>query len=107
MTFVLSADKASNPRAVQCFERVCSIAWGDAPTWVACIGTVGALAAALFQIHREQMARRKLEEAARGQSRREQAESISAWIDQEEPGDLEPGRAVIAIGNQSQRPSIE
>lgn len=45
----------------------------DAPAWVAALGTVGTLVAALWQIRNERRARKKLEE-------QKQAAAISTWI---------------------------
>jgi hypothetical protein len=60
-------------------ERIC-MKFGDFPSWVAAVGTVGALVAALWQIRTERHARKRLEEEVRSQARRAQAVGISAWI---------------------------
>jgi hypothetical protein len=53
---------------------------GDVPTWAIAVGTVGTLAAALWQIGRERAARRHDEEQAVAAARRDQAQRISAWF---------------------------
>lgn len=57
-----------------CEDGVDKLQFGDLPTWVAAIGTVGALSAALFQINTERKARW-------AQERRSQAAHVSAWPD--------------------------
>lgn len=57
-----------------------TIEWGDAPTWVAAIGTVGTLGAALLQIETERRRRIQQEKADREEHRREQARLISGWV---------------------------
>jgi hypothetical protein len=57
-----------------------SIHFGDLPTWLASIGTVGALAAALYQIGSER--RRRIAQEAHDRLERHQAQArlVSAWI---------------------------
>jgi hypothetical protein len=52
---------------------------GDAAAWVAAIGTVGALAAAFWQIRTERRARKRREDEDRSLARRSQAVRVSAW----------------------------
>jgi hypothetical protein len=54
--------------------------WGDVPTWVAAIGTVGALSTALFQIRTERQYRLKAEAADRAERHQAQARLISAFV---------------------------
>jgi hypothetical protein len=54
--------------------------FGDLPTWVAAIGTVGALAAAFWQIRTERRARVWQDTQDRRNARRAQAVRISGWI---------------------------
>lgn len=69
------------------------IDWGDAPTWVAAIGTIGTLVAALFQIGSERLSRKKLEQ-------QKQATEISTWI-----GDTaSPQSTRVVIQNMSGAP---
>jgi hypothetical protein len=50
-----------------------TIQWGDVPTWVAALGTVGAVAVALVLAGRD--GRRRI-----AQERRRQAELVTAWV---------------------------
>lgn len=54
--------------------------WGDLPTWIASLGTVGALAAALWQIGNERRRRIAQESQARQEDRRSQARHVAAWF---------------------------
>src|SRR6266516_4260110 len=57
-----------------------NIHFGDFPTWVASIGTVGALVAALYQINSERNRRITQESRDRAERHRAQARLVSAWI---------------------------
>jgi hypothetical protein len=57
-----------------------NINFGDFPTWVASIGTVGALGAALYQINSERNRRIAQESRDRDERHRAQARLVSAWI---------------------------
>ena len=61
-----------------------AIEFGDAPTWVAAVGTAGTLAAAILQIGSERRRRIQQEAADREERRREQARLISCLIGPEE-----------------------
>lgn len=54
--------------------------WGDVPTWIASLGTVGALTAAVWQIGNERQRRITLESELRQEQRRSQARNIAAWL---------------------------
>ena len=69
------------------------IDWGDMPAWVAAVGTVGTLVAALLQIRSERLARKKLEE-------QKQATGISTWIG----GEASPQSTGVVIQNMSNAP---
>jgi hypothetical protein len=56
------------------------IQFGDFPTWLAAIGTVGALAAALYQIGSERNRRIAQETNDRLERHQAQARLISAWL---------------------------
>jgi hypothetical protein len=70
----------------RCFQRfeglgkVHDVQYGDLPTWVAAIGTAGALAVAFLQIRTERRARKAREAEERRHTRRRQAVRISSWI---------------------------
>lgn len=66
--------------------------WGDVPAWVAAIGTVGTLIAALGQIRMDKMVRRLRET-------RQHAEQVSVWIGTKRHPDTE-----ITIQNLSSAP---
>lgn len=61
-----------------------NISLGDVPTWVASVGTVGALIAALVQINTERNRRHANEERERYERHRSQAQLISAIMGPEE-----------------------
>jgi len=67
--------------------------WGDAPTWTAAIGTVGALFAALWQIGAERRRRAQREH-------RSQAERLSAWVSADQTGTDTP----VVVLNRSDEP---
>jgi hypothetical protein len=80
---------------------------GDLPTWLAGIGTVGALAAALWQIRTERKLRLQREAQEREDHRREQARLVSAVVGPEDPtpGPWDPdGRTAIELINGSLEP---
>lgn len=54
------------------------VQWGDAPSWFAAVGTIGAVLVALGLARRE--GRRHTQEV-----RRRQAELITAWVEQDDP----------------------
>jgi hypothetical protein len=54
--------------------------WGDVPTWVAAVGTVGAFIAAFIQIGTERRRRLAREEQDRLEARRTQARLVSAVL---------------------------
>jgi hypothetical protein len=54
--------------------------WGDVPTWVAAIGTVGAFVAAFIQIGTERRRRLAREQQDRLDARRAQARLVSAVL---------------------------
>jgi hypothetical protein len=69
-----------------------AIDFGDLPTWVAAVGTVGALGAGLWQIGNERQLRLKQEAKDRETNRREQARSVACWPGPQGvgPGPLRP-----------------
>ena len=72
--------------------------WGDVPTWLAAIGTVGALFAVLTQINGERRRRHKLEDKERLEHHRAQARLIAAVVGPSEgPPQREGGTARTAI----------
>jgi hypothetical protein len=95
--------------------------WGDVPTWVAAIGTVGAFIAAFIQIATERRARLAREQQDRIDARRAQARLISGVRGPVEHPDPEPdldkpgtvdkiaarlayGRTAVDLFNGSQEP---
>ncbi len=86
-----------------------SISWGDLPTWVAAVGTVGTLGAALLQIEVERRRRTKQELEDREERHRSQARLIAGWAG---PGDQTyedgwmggEGATPIYMVNSSQEP---
>jgi hypothetical protein len=69
-----------------------TIHYGDLPAWLASVGTVGALGAALWQIGTERKRRHEREERDRELARREQARRVSWWPGTEDgaPGPMDP-----------------
>lgn len=59
------------------------ISWGDVPTWVAAIGTVGTLASALWQIDSERSRRLAADKQLRAERHREQARLVAAYLGDE------------------------
>src|SRR4051794_27038336 len=94
---------------------------GDVPTWIAAVGTVGALVAALIQINTERQRRHLLEIREAHERHQAQARLISAFLGTEEtrgrpvpPGqeftdndDPSVGRTPIYIINGSDEPVYE
>jgi hypothetical protein len=81
------------------------INFGDVPTWVAAVGTVGTLGAALLQIGSERSRRLSQEAADREERRRDQARLIAGWVgpivqETEEAG----SRTWIILSNGSPEP---
>ena len=62
------------------------IGWGDVPAWAGAIGTVGALFAALRQIHHERTARQRSEAQTTAAAERWQAERVSSWFSEGQGG---------------------
>ncbi len=70
--------------------------WGDYPTWVAAIGTVAAVFAAIGLAARETWERRRERE-------RQQAELVTAWLESiggPTPDGLRPSKIVVTNGSQ-------
>lgn len=61
-----------------------SIQFGDIPTWLASLGTVGALVAALYQISNERQRRLTQESHDRQERHQAQARLVSAWVGKSE-----------------------
>jgi hypothetical protein len=83
------------------------LAPGDLATWVAAVGTVGTLGAALWQIGSERARRTEQETQARAERHREQARLVAGWVGRPErakPGAPEDGRTPIYIVNGSTEP---
>jgi hypothetical protein len=82
--------------------------WGDAPTWVAAVGTVGALGAALLQIRGERRHRLDAEHRRRMAEHLEQARLIAAYKGEEEHPEGRPsgseGRTALYLANNSPEP---
>jgi hypothetical protein len=83
--------------------------WGDVPTWVAGVGTVGTLAAALWQIGTERGRRLAADEQLRTERHLEQARLVAAYMGEQEPDHDEPasdtsGRTAFYIANNSPEP---
>ena len=83
--------------------------YGDLPTWLASIGTVGALGAALWQIGTER--KRRLEQEARNRelARREQARRVACWPGADDtPGPMDPwwggSNTTVELVNGSDEP---
>jgi hypothetical protein len=88
-----------------------SIGWGDVPTWVAAVGTVGTLASALWQINNERNRRLTADEQLRRERHLEQARLVAAYLGEKETPDVPPdqrtmktGRTAIYITNNSADP---
>lgn len=85
-----------------------TILYGDLPTWLASIGTVGALAAALWQIRSERTRRLQQEARDRDDAKRDQARRVACWPGEEGiPGPMDPwwGKSTpIELVNGSNEP---
>lgn len=81
--------------------------FGDLPTWVAAIGTVGALVAALIQINVERSRRHAQEANDRAERRLAQARLVAAFLGSEEtrgrpgPGDTDLPRRRSGDGERT------
>jgi hypothetical protein len=88
-----------------------AVNWGDVPTWVAGVGTVGTLAAALWQIRTERHRRLAADEELRFERHLEQARLVAAYLGEQEepenpsgtPGAIE-GRTAFYLANNSAEP---
>lgn len=80
------------------------INFGDVPTWVAAIGTVGTLIFALAQIRSERDRRIKQEKADREERKKAQARLISGWVGEFDHSYGERGRTAIMLSNGSAEP---
>jgi hypothetical protein len=78
--------------------------WGDAPTWVAAVGTVGTLVAALVQINSERRRRRAQEEQERTERHRAQARLIAAMVGPKKGAVGIEGKSAIDLVNGSEEP---
>jgi hypothetical protein len=92
-----------------CHHRLMQFDFGDVPTWVAAVGTAGALGAALAQIHSERNHRISQEAADRTERHESQARLIAAWAGKgirpkKLPSD---GYTPIYLINSSQEPVYE
>ena len=85
---------------------IAQIHLGDLPTWLAGLGTVGTLGAALWQIGSERKRRIEREVQEREERRQAQARLIAAVIGPEEPSDKAAilGRTGVDLING--RPSL-
>src|SRR5437870_7068635 len=86
------------------------MAWhlGDVPTWIASVGTAGALVAALVQISTERRRRHADEERDRDERHRAHARLISAMPGPQEPAPQDQplgGRSAIDCFNGSTEPA--
>jgi hypothetical protein len=85
-----------------------SIQFGDIPTWVAAIGTVGALGAAMWQISNERRRRIAQETQDRTERHQSQARLVAAWIGEiesaTEDSDYDNGRTAVELLNGSAEP---
>jgi hypothetical protein len=79
---------------------------GDLPTWLAALGTVGALAAALWQIRTERKRRLEREALEREERHQAQARLIAAVVGPEEPHEEVAilGRTAVDLINGSAEP---
>jgi hypothetical protein len=82
------------------------LAWGDVATWVAAVGTVGTLGAALGQIEIERRRRARQEQEDRRERHRSQARLIAGWAGPGEPeyGGSGLGATPIYMLNSSREP---
>lgn len=89
-------------------RQAMSIQFGDIPTWVAAIGTIGALGAALWQIGNERKRRIAQEAQDRSERHQSQARLVAAWIGEiiygTEDSSYDDGRTAIELLNGSAEP---
>jgi hypothetical protein len=80
--------------------------FGDVPTWIASIGTVGALGAALIQINTERTRRHQQEAQKREDDHRAPAMLVAGLIipQTQSPDDGEPARTPICLMNNAYAP---
>jgi hypothetical protein len=85
--------------------------WGDVPTWVAAVGTVGTLAAALAQIKNERDRRLAADAQLRAERHVGQARLVAAYMGEEEKparppenADDDQGRTALYLANNSPEP---
>jgi hypothetical protein len=84
-----------------------AVHFGDVPTWIAAIGTVGALFAALIQINTERARRHHAEEREREERRRSQAQLVPAFpgpVEWPPDPNREVGRSAVDCINASPEP---
>lgn len=86
------------------------ISWGDVPTWVAAVGTVGTLALALLQIASERNRRLAADEQLRADRHVAQARLVAAYLGDElqtpdaDPRGADNGRTEVFLVNNSPEP---
>src|SRR5947209_2696633 len=99
----------SNPRAGSYVCDACGMQYGDVATWVASIGTVGALSTALYQIRVEREARYQAERETLEQALRSQAQLVSGWYGGHAEGSDQDqsGRDWLVVLNGSPEPVCE
>src|SRR2546429_9361435 len=95
-----------NPTPTAVPTTIFGLGLGDAPTWVAAIGTVGTLIAVLIQIEADRRRRHKKAEADRLERHRAQARLIAAALGPTEHGAAAPplGQIAIDLVNGSDEP---
>jgi hypothetical protein len=86
-----------------------SVNFGDVPTWVAAVGTVGTLAAALGQISDERKRRIAADEQLRVERHLAQARLIAAYMGEiekpsEDSSPADEGRTAVYLANNSGEP---
>lgn len=88
-----------------------SVSFGDVPTWVAAVGTVGALGAALWQIRNERILRRDADKRLRIEHHLEQARLVAAYMGEQDKAEDEletptadQGRTAFYLANNSPEP---
>jgi hypothetical protein len=88
-----------------------AVNWGDVPTWVAGLGTVGTLAAALWQIRNERNRRLAADERLQNERHLGQARLVAAYMGEQEKPAEEPqtpaddqGRTAFYLANNSPQP---
>jgi hypothetical protein len=89
---------------------VLAVSFGDIPTWVAAVGTVGTLIAALYQINTERKRRLAADEQLRIERHWEQARLVAAYMGEEQPAKPHrdagrpDGRTTFYLTNNSPEP---